>query len=191
MNPLADNCRGYADDGGHVTGIELDFYSRPETEYELLKCELIDERSAHGETVAYVSVVDENNIPSQEPVWLAWPYDIGGDLPSQFPHRLPPGNNHTPFEHMITNGFSPPDKGPLVIYVGHADGRYNSDVVAGFGLPYRHHVGFRLFYRRRPSNVVSPSPMPEHHEQEPIPTAHSALAERVAALEAWVKSFGG
>ena len=188
MNPLSDNCRAYADDGGKVTGVDLDYYPMPDTEYELLKCELVEEVQAHGETVAYISVYDENNLPTQEPVWLAWPYDIGGKLPSRFPHRLPPGNNHTPFEHMITNGYSPPDKGPLAIYVGHTDGRYNSDVVAGVGLPYKHHVSFRLVYRKR-TGVAPPQPHPDPHEVETTGTAHTALAARVQALEDWVKSF--
>lgn len=150
-DPRAENCRGVAAYGGQVTGVELVFRPMPSTQYELLRAELIDEAAAAGNTVANCVVLDKNGVQTGERVWLAWPWpELGAG-------RMLPGNPNN--QHMITNGYTPPNLGPLALYVGDSEGEPISDVIGGVGLPWNRHVCFRMTWRER--GTVEPEPDPE------------------------------
>ena len=142
IDPRAENCRGLAvDANGLVSGVELQFETRPETAYELLRAELIGEEAAKGQTVATCVVLDENGVQTAESVVLAWPWPVLGNTGGM-------GNQNG--QHMITNGYTPPDIGPLALYVAGAQpGIVNSDIIGGLGLPSNRHVSFRVTWRKR------------------------------------------
>lgn len=152
-DPRATNCRGYSEDGAHrCTGVYLEVQPAPGSRYELVRAELIDEAAAQGQTVATCAVLDGQGVQTAERVWLAWPY------PGLSDGRLLPGNSSN--QHMVTNGYKPPEVGPLACYVGDAAGEVLSDIVGGLGLPFNKHVSFRLTWRER-GVVVDAEPEPE------------------------------
>ncbi len=140
-DPRAENCRVVAvDQAGRVTGVELRVVAQPDTKYALVRVELIDEAAAQGNTVATCIVLDAGGIQTADPVFLAWPF------PGLTNHALPGNPNN---QHMIANGYTPPEVGPLALYVGDASGKPISDIVGGLGLPWRRHVCFRATWRER------------------------------------------
>lgn len=141
-DPRGENARAYhmgAD--GTVDGIELVYLPMPSSAYELIHADFIPEREAAGNTVANFVVYDRTGIPAMERVYLAWPW------PSMNEGKLLPGNQNG--QHMVTNGFVPPNLGPLGMFVGDAAGNPISDLIGGIGLPINRHVCFRLVWRER------------------------------------------
>ncbi len=154
-DPRSLNARSFAIVDGKITGVDLAYRPHVTAKYELIKAELVDERSAQGQTVASVFVTDANNTPATVSVFLAWPW-VGWAPGGTFENRLRPGNVKFPYEHIIVNKYSPPERGPLAIYVGDNNGNVMSDVIAGLGLPMGHHVSYQLVFRER--GVVTPPP---------------------------------
>ena len=141
-DPREWNCQGFNTDAqGRVTGVYLEYVPVPSARYELVRAELIDEAAARGNTVAIFTVLDAMGLPTAEKVYLAWPW------PALDEGRLLPGNQDG--QHMIINGYSPPELGPLAMYVGDSAGEVISDMIGGLGLPDNHHVSFRLTWKER------------------------------------------
>lgn len=196
-DPRAENARAFAvAAAGRVVGVELQVEARPWTSYELVQARLIDENAAGGNTVASYVVVDCFGTPISENVYLAWPW------PTLDGGKLLPGNQNA--QHMVTNGYSPPALGPLAVYVGDAQGRINSDVVGGLGLPFKRHVSFFLAFKRRCGQIfatATPMPQPSGTPQPTVTPAPSGgavdlsetnglLRQILAALEALARHFG-
>lgn len=135
-DPRAENCKAFkVNADNQVIGVELQYREMPETQYRLVSVELIDEPSAKGNTVATYAVYNAENRPTSAPVRLAWPWP---DLQ----HSLLSGNPNN--QHMITNGYNPPQVGPLAMYVSNASGGPISDIIGGLGLPYNRHVCYSM-----------------------------------------------
>jgi hypothetical protein len=155
-DPRAANCRGFQlGPDGRVTGVELQYREVAGSRYQLISASLIDEAQAQGNTVATCNVVDANGLPVSAPVYLAWPWP-GLD------NRLLPGNPDN--RHMITNGYNPPNIGPLALYVGDSKGNPISDVIGGLGLPLRRHVSYALVWRERAA-APEPEPPPDDPDE--------------------------
>ena len=151
-DPRAENCRGFTVNAeGKVTGVYLEVQPVPGARYALLRAELIDEVAAQGNIVATCAVLDANGIQTAENVYLAWPYPNMTD-------KALPGNPSN--QHMITNGYTPPEVGPLALYVGDANGAPISDIIGGLGLPYNRHVCFRATWRERGAQQPPTDPTP-------------------------------
>ena len=175
-DPRAANCRQFSiDNAGLVTGVELDYRELPGGQFRLVKVELIDERAAQGNTVANCIVLDKDGNQAAAPVYLAWPW------PNRTDWALP-GNPHG--QHMITNGYAPPDSGPLMVYVGDAAGNPIGDVIGGLGLPHNRHVSYMTVWRER---AAEPDPDPE---PEPAPALDVAVARIANALERLASHLG-
>lgn len=189
MNPLAQNCQGYTQDGsGRVTGVQLGVTIVPGAKYEVYSVTLVDEASASGNTVAYCSVVDKNGISTGEQVILTWP---GQNVPFQDGGIAGNGRN----EHVISNKYNPPAIGPLAVHVGSLN-KPASDIIYGLGLPFGHHVSYRIIFREKGSVIVTP-PADNSWQSEAL-KLESNIADlltrivklendnnRVKALEAW------
>lgn len=162
-DPRAENCRAFhvtAD--GKVDGVELTVLPYPPGQYAVTGVALIDEAAAQGNINASCFVYDRNGAPVLGArVYLAWPWD---GQSTTFGNRALPGNTNYPPNHVITNGYAPPARGPLAIYVGTPEGEINSEVVAGLGLPFNRHVGYQISFQERAA--VEPAPetgaLPEH-----------------------------
>ncbi len=155
-DPRAENCRGYDETNGLVTGVRLEHLPAPSTKYELIRATLVDEETAQGNIVATVQVFDKDNLPARVNCYIGWPWR-DWQFPQGFADRLLPGNPNIPYQHMITNKFNPggfgptAQPGPLAVFIGDKDGNVISDVVGGLGLPGGRHVCFDLVFRERSS----------------------------------------
>ena len=174
-NPLAENCRQNRVEGaGKVVGVELDFFSLPQTQYRMVSARLRDEYAAQGRTVARVSVRDRQGRLVHEQVGLGYPYS--GEF--VFEHVIFPGSDQVPVEHVIANAYAPPDKGPLGIAV-YREGKLISDVAAGLGLPYGHHVSFEIEFQERGEGTAPPDGVDDTDTAPP----GGDVAARLARME--------
>lgn len=143
-DPRAENCKAFKiGTNNQVVGVELQYRELPSSRYKLALVELIDEATAQGNTVAKYTVMNEDGISVSEPVRLAWPW------PELTTSALS-GNPHN--EHVITNGYTPPDLGPLAMYVSDKNGEPISDIIGGLGLPYNRHICFNIVWIDRASD---------------------------------------
>ena len=152
-DPRTENARAFhTNAAGLVDGVQLIYEERPYTTYQLVQARLVDEGAAAGNTVAKFVVVDCYGTPISENVWLAWAY------PAMLDGKALPGNQNN--EHMVSGlPYSPPDIGPGALYVGDSQGRINSDVIGGLGLPFKRHVSYYLAWRKRCGiQVLTPTP---------------------------------
>ncbi len=173
QDPRAENCRAVVVNGaGQVTGVELRYVAKPESKFELVRVELVDEAAAQGNTVATCVVLDANGVQTADTVYLAWPFPALGNV-------LRPGNPNG--QHMITNGYNPPDLGPLALFVGDASGAPISDIVGGLGLPWKRHVCFRATWRERGSSTGGGDTGGSEGENGAALVRIAASAERAAA----------
>lgn len=181
VDPRTANARAYQlDAAGRVVGVELVYDERPSTDYQLVQARLIDEASAGGNTVAKFAVVDCLGTPISENVYLAWPW------PSMNHGASLPGNQNS--EHMITSPYTPPDIGPLAVYVGDSAGRINSDVIGGLGLPNKRHVSYYLAFRKRCSTSPTPTPIPGGSGD--MSETNDLLRQVLSALQALARHLG-
>ena len=178
-DPRSENCRGYAEVGGKVTGVKLEYLPALGTKYRLIRAELVDEVAAQGNVVANVQVLDRENIPARVNCYLAWPWQ-GWQYPAGFENKVLPGNPSIPYSHMVTNAYNPKregpnaEAGPLAIYIGNSDGSVISDVIGGLGLPKGHHVSYDLVFKERGDDPpVVPKP----------PVADGELAAQLQRIE--------
>lgn len=155
FDPRTDKCKKFALSGGKVTGVALTVHAMPETKWQLVKVDLYDENDSRNETKCLTHVIERIKVgtktieaPARAKCFLAWPIDSSGDPDSLEQWQLP-GNVNQPYEHIITNTFSPPKKGPLAIFIGDDDGNIDSDVVGGLGLPDGRHVSYHLVFVQR------------------------------------------
>lgn len=140
---LASNVKHFqTDNQGRVVGVQLGIHTLSDTKYQVYRVELIDEIEANGQTVAYCSVLDRNNVSLNTPVRMAWPW---GEYPNWHNSGMP-GNPHN--QHMITEGYKPPNLGPYALFVGPQDAPI-SDIVYGLGLPFNRHVSFNIVFKER------------------------------------------
>jgi hypothetical protein len=151
-DPRAENCTGYREQNGLIMGVLLDIVPVPSTKYELVRVELIDEptNGIGGPTVAWFEVLTKEGIPTAERVVLAYPWPDCSNV-------LNPG---TAGQHMITNGYNPPNRGPLALYPVDGQGNVIGDKVGGLGLPFNHHVSYRATWRERGGTTPDPDPEP-------------------------------
>lgn len=149
-DPRNQNCKQFATDGGgRVIGVELDVREQLNSKYYCKSVQLIDETRAQGQTVATVSVYDKTGFPVGDSVLLSWPWP-------NLTISAYPGNAKIPAEHIISNKYFPPNKGPLAIYVGDK-GSPNSDIVGGLGLPNGHHVSYSIVFVERGDTIDQPT----------------------------------
>lgn len=175
-DPRDENCRRFTESGGLITGVELTHAPMPNAKYELVRAALIDEATARGTTIARVIVRDKDGIDAMASCWIAWPWT--GQVTGSWDGQGLPGNANYPYEHIITNDYDPHrSQGPLAIYIGDAAGRIDSDVIAGLGLPGRHHIGFHLVFRERTGETPPPPPPPSP------PTPSGDVAAQLQRIE--------
>lgn len=164
-NPLNINCQAFKQDAsGKVTGVQLGITTVQGAQYEVYSVRLRDEIEAVGQTIAVCSVLDANGINTGIQVRMAWP----GKGPMFDGSALPGNPNNT---HMITNGYNPPNQGPLALHVGGFNAPI-SDIVYGLGLPFNRHVSYDVVFRVK--GVIDPPTDPEEDA-------------RIAKLEAWAR----
>jgi len=196
FDPRAENCRANALDGAErVTGVELIVEKQPDTDYELVLAELIDEATAQGNTVATCVVLNAANIQTAAKVYMAYPYwpladaaQHAGDSELRLANKLLPGNPSG--EHATGNGYYPPAVGPLAMFVGDAAGNICSDIIGGVGLPYKRHVCFRFTWRTRAQDEVPEIPEEPEEPEEPAEEASwfwKMLIKIVKAFLAWLE----
>lgn len=137
---------------GKVNGIELQYRELPDTKYQLVRCDFINEATAAGNTTARYDIYDKDGLPVEEKVWLAWAWP---DLRDGW--GLPGNPNH---EHMIFNTFSPPNIGPLAMYPGDFAHNPIGDIIGGIGLPDHRHVCFHFVWKERGDEPPPPPPPP-------------------------------
>jgi hypothetical protein len=184
-DPRAENCRGYAEFDGKVTGCKLTFKELPASTYELARVSMVDEAAAAGQTVATVSVVDRDGLPLPVYCYLAFPWQ-DWEFPAHFENALLPGNPNVPYQHVITNKYNPStDEGPLAVFVGDKQGNILSDVICGLGLPAGRHVCYQLVFRERGAQTAGGSVV-----SEPQGDVAAALARVEAKLDRIAKHLG-
>jgi hypothetical protein len=132
---------------GKVSDIHLMVHTMPGAKYRCTKVYVMGEVEAEGKTIATVSVYDKSGSLVGDTVVLATNYQ--GNT-NQFDDRIASGNK-VPIEHIITAVYSPPNLGPLALYVCGPGGVSNidSDVVGSLGLPGGRHVSFVIEYHER------------------------------------------
>jgi hypothetical protein len=162
LDPRAENCKRFAvNNMGKVIGVELIYIPMPNTKYQLYNVYLVDEISAVGRTVAKFNVINKNGIPVYENVAMSYPWT--GNI-NDLKYSLLPGNPNQ--EHIISNGYKPPEHGPLAIHVGKTYAEINSDIIAGLGLPNNAHVSYQIvFIERDTSGEENPPPSSEIKEE--------------------------
>jgi hypothetical protein len=179
-DPRAANCKAYhVNTSGLVDGVELQYAVLPSAPYELVRVELIDEptNGVGGPTVAFFEVLTKDGIKTAERVVLAYPWP-------DCTNRMMPG---TPGEHMITNGYNPPDIGPLALYPVDASGRTIGDLIGGLGLPYKHHVSYRLTWKERGTTPTPPpTPDPGTGDNADVLAKLESLEARIDALSVFL-----
>lgn len=155
-DPRATNCQAFhLNAAGQVDGVELTVVPVPAAQYVCKSVSMVDEGAAQGQITAQVLVYDKAGFPVMgAKVYLAWPWTGGAEMAN----RALPGNTNYPPNHVISNGYNPPARGPLAIYVGHADGSVNSEVVGGLGLPNNRHVSFNLMFQERNTDAPPVEP---------------------------------
>ena len=166
-NPLHENCQAFRTDAsGKVTGVALGITKVEGALYEVYSVRLRDENEAVGQTIAACSVLDANGINTGIQVRLAWP----GKGPMFQDSGLPGNPTNT---HIISNGYSPPNQGPLALHVGGFNASI-SDIVYGLGLPLNRHVSFDVVFRVKSAVIDPPT--------DPVEDA------RIAKLETWARA---
>jgi len=177
-DPRAPNCRAFhTREDGKVDGVELAVQVNTLTPFRLLRVALIDEANAMGNTVATCQVVDAQGLPLGDQVSMAWPWPE----PTEF---ALPGNPNG--QHPITNGYNPPEMGPLALCLRDAQGNIASDVVGGLGLPWNRHVCYLATWQQRAA-VPEPVPEPEPEAGDDLTAAVTRIA---AALERLADHLG-
>lgn len=155
-DPRAANCQQFTtNNNGQVVGVLLTYLNHATAPYELLRVDLVDEIAAQGTTTARVQVLDTDNLPVQVKCALCYPWDIW-QAGQQFQNTLLPGNSNYPYEHIITNGYVPPNQGPLAVALLDAQNNVISDVIGGLGLPLNRHVGYSMIFRQRGTDTDDP-----------------------------------
>ena len=149
IDPRSENAKRFmVDSNGLVVGVELEYQEIPSSMYQLIRAEVIDEKTSAGNTVANFYVADEKGFPVSENVVLAWPWP--NIEKSQ-------GTGNPDKKHMITNGFDPmKTKGPLALYPVDGNGNVIGDKIGGLGLPYNRHICFNLVWQKRSTNTIPP-----------------------------------
>lgn len=140
---LHNNTKKFTTENGLVTGIELQVYDVPNQEYVISHLRLIDEEEANGRTIAYCSSTD-----GRGDFYLSFPWRPGD---TNFQNSIAVGGSNG--QHVITNGYSPPDLGWLAIHMGK---KPISQIVGGLGLPFNRHVSFEIVFTPKDS-IVPPS----------------------------------
>lgn len=167
-NPLAENCQAFKmDSSNKVIGVQLGITKVEGALYEVYSVRLRDEYEAVGQTIAACSVLDANGINTGLQVRMAWP----GKGPMFEASGLPGNPTNT---HVVSNGYNPPNLGPLALHVGVFNASI-SDIVYGIGLPFNRHVSFDVVFRVKGAIIVPP----------PDPTEDA----RIAKLEAWARAM--
>ena len=161
-----------------VVGINLVHVPVPIAPYELLLAELIDEYAAQGNTVVTVVVLNKDGVQTAERAFMAWPF------PALDADESPVGAGNPSNQFAATSPFPSNVIGPLAFHVGDKDGNVLSDIIGGYGLPDRHHIGGRVTFRER-SGVVPPDP-----DIDPVPDG-TAMDRIATALERLVNPLGG
>lgn len=175
---LAENCQGFRVDGaGKVTGVKVGILPVVGSRYEVYSVSLRDEYNAGGRREAYCQVLDRNGIKTGAVVRLGYPWT---GSPS-FTHNLLPGNPDN--THPISNHYTPPNLGPLAVYVG-APNAPESDIVFGLGLPLNRHVSFDVVFRERGAVVQPPIDPPiDQPIDPPVGPPDPALADLARRVE--------
>lgn len=137
------------DAAGKVVGVQLGILPVAGSRYEVYSVSLRDEYSAGGRREAYCQVLDRNGIRVGAVVCLGYPWNGG----ATFANNLTPGNPDN--THPIVNHYTPPNVGPLAVYVGRPNAP-ESDIVFGLGLPLNRHVSFDIIFRERGAVVQPP-----------------------------------
>ena len=183
-DPRAANCRGFLlDQAGKVVGIQLVHVPIPSAPYALVAAEMLDEYQAQGNTVVTVVALNADGIQTAERLFMAWPF------PGLSAAESPAGPGNTDNRFTATSPYNPPDIGPLAFYVGDAAGNPISDIVGGYGLPFRHHISGRVTFQARAA-VPDPDPDPDPEpEPEPDPEG-DALTRCAVALERLANHLG-
>jgi len=179
-DPRAPNCRGFqVDSKNQVVGIELVVVRIPSAPYELYRAEMLDPYASGGNCTVKGLALDANNVAVGERIVIAWPFP-GLDA-SESPQG--PGNPENNFN--ISSRFDAAHGviGPLAFHLVDADGNVISDIVGGYGQPMGYgHIGGRVTFRRRSSDVVPPpGPEPDGSVLERIAVTVERLAAHLGA----------
>lgn len=139
--------RHSVDSTGLVDGVWLAVHPTPGALYRCTNVYVIGEGSApdraQGKAIAYVSVGDRNGQRATPRVVLATGYQ---GVPAGFDSLLDVKFDKDPIEIPIGSAFSPPNLGPLAIFVADETGHPISDVVASLGLPGGRPLGFSMSF---------------------------------------------
>lgn len=156
--------------GGKIKSVALQVKDIPGQKYVVSHLRLIDEVEARGRNVAFCSSTD-----GRGDIYLTYPFD-------SFNYFLSSGGGNS--NHPITNGYSPPSRGPLSICLGNL---CESQLVMGLGLPFNRHVSYEIVF----------SPVSDGNPTDPTNPDLSLLTARIEILErqmehvyTWGNMFG-
>jgi hypothetical protein len=152
-----------------LTPLGVHFEANANGKWIATKARYQDEVEAEGQHHIWFTVVDDKGKPrANVQVFVDW---IGRDLDDPPTARFTDADGRANVD--IYANLDPAKKnGPYFAYV---DSQEQSDVVAGMGLPLKHHVNFLLTFAPRTSVPQPPQPPPPPQD---VPTAieHAARA---------------
>ena len=150
-----------------LTPLGVNFQSKPNTKWEATGARYQNEDEAQGQHHIWFTVLDETNNPKANvKVFVDW---VGRDADDPATARLT-GDDGRANVDIYANLDPAKKNGPYFAYVEGAD---KSDIIAGMGLPLKHHVNFLLTYAPR-STTPPPPPPPQD-----VPTAILEKAKSV------------
>ncbi len=150
-----------------LTPLGVNFQAKPNTKWQATDVRYQDDQEAQGQHHIWFTVLDDTNKPkSNVKVFVDW---VGRDVDDPPTSRLT-GNDGRANIDIYANLDPAKKNGPYFAYVEGAD---KSDIVAGMGLPLKHHVNFLLTYA--PRSATPPPPPPP----QDIPTAIEQKARSV------------
>lgn len=150
-----------------LTPLGVNLQPTPNSKWEATSVRYQDDQEAQGQHHVWFTVLDESGKPKpQVKVFVDW---IGRDADDPPTSRLTESDGRANVD--IYANLDPAKKnGPYFAYV---EGMDRSDIVAGMGLPLKHHVNFLLTFAPR-SQTPPPPPPPQD-----VPTAIEQKARSV------------
>ncbi len=137
-----------------LTPLGVNFQSKPNTKWEATGARYQNEDEAQGQHHIWFTVLDEASNPKANvKVFVDW---VGRDVDDPATSRLT-GDDGRANVDIYANLDPAKKNGPYFAYVEGAD---KSDIIAGMGLPLKHHVNFLLTYAPR-STTPPPPPPPQ------------------------------
>lgn len=158
-----------------LTNLGVNLKPNPQAAWEAEGARFQDEDEAQGQHHVWFTVLDENNKPrANVKVYVDW---IGRDKDDPPTMRMTDADGRANVD-IYANLDTTKKNGPYFAYVEGAD---KSDVVAGMGLPEKHHVNFLLTFGPR-STPKPPTPPTPPTPPVPPQNVEDAIKEKAKSV---------